>query len=126
MAATCTYVKDAKSIPNWTNVDLYQSSEEHFGIVPIPSDVCSSTGMAPFNAQLDTKRTHAFLAARQHTRIAVLPIHTKPERAMFSQMMKMETGKPRWGEIVLRWNQAAEDVANADIFYKACLSCVAS
>jgi hypothetical protein len=79
----------------------------------------TAAGLAPFNSALDSKRAHSFLAARQQTRLAVLPIHTTAERALFSQLMKSQTtGKPPWGKVVLDWNRAAEENPNGEIFYK--------
>jgi hypothetical protein len=92
-------------IPDWTNVNLYQPSGETFGIQPISQQIQAAAGLAPFHRTLDSKRPHSFLAARQQTRIAVLPIHTMAEKALFSQLMKGQTtGKPKWAQVVLDWN----------------------
>jgi hypothetical protein len=115
------FVSGVVEIPDWTNPNLYQPSGETFGIQPISRQIQAAAGLVPFHHALDAKRSHSFLAARQQTRIAVLPIHTTPEKALFSQLMKGQTsGKPKWGQVVIEWNRAAEDNADREIYYKVC------
>jgi hypothetical protein len=100
-------------------VDLYQDSGETFGIQQISQQVQAAAGLSPYNSALDSKHPHSFLAARQGTRIAVLPIHTADEKSLFSELMKNETtGKPRWATITLQWNRVAENSGNSEIYYK--------
>jgi hypothetical protein len=120
--ATQHLVPDSISAPNWVNGNLYQQSKEQFGIVPIPHQICTSSGLAAFDPGLDAQREHAFLAKRQGTRLAVLPLHTRAEYMLFTEFMKDPTlfsapnGKPKWPQILQRWNRVAEQ--KSDIFYK--------
>ncbi|RDB16051.1 hypothetical protein Hypma_003473 [Hypsizygus marmoreus] len=96
---------------------------EVIGILPIPDDIQTSCGMAPFEASLDSKQQHHFLAHMHNTRKPVLPIHTVAERNLFSSLMReheafnVPSGVPRWKDAVKVWNRYADE--NVDIFYKA-------
>lgn len=104
------------------NGNLYVKSEEVFGILPIPRDVQIEAGMQPHHISLDRPAHHAFLASRQGTRKAVLPVHTPAEYKLFSKLMRDEPtfnqrdGEPDWEQGVRIWNRYAE--TEDDIYYK--------
>jgi hypothetical protein len=70
---------------------------------------------------------HDHLAKHQHTRIAVLPIHTVQERALYRALTKLESGhfggprQPNWIAVSSDWSQYCNGV---DIFYKVVHSCI--
>lgn len=114
----------------WPNGNHYVSTNESFGVLPIPRDVQRRAGMAPhFPVQLsagskDGKQPrHHHLACAQDVHIAVLPVHTREERKQFSNFMRnnevfMQCGSgdgENWAAAASVWN------ANADgkkVFYK--------
>ncbi|KAF8971764.1 hypothetical protein BDZ97DRAFT_1650717, partial [Flammula alnicola] len=87
------------------------------GILPIPPDVRSSSGMSEYMPSLELegcKRQHVFLARKQGTRKPALPIHTPAERDMFRKLMREneafspKNGSPNWKEAVKVWNYLAD------------------
>ncbi len=111
-------------ITNWVNGNLYQRSSEVFGVLPIPADIMLKSGMSGYNASVDYKQHHHFLAAAQGTRKPVLPVHTPDEKKLFTQLMRSDqafnstTALPNWNEAVKVWNRYAE--VNAHVSYKVC------
>jgi hypothetical protein len=108
-------------ITNWVNGNLYQKASESSGILPIPPDIRSQSGMSEYNPLLDAKQPHHFLAELQGTRKPILPIHTSEERELFSQLMRTNlafnsTSIPNWKEAVRVWNRYAD--VNMHISYK--------
>ena len=73
-------------------------SNEWFGILPSPEAILALVGLLEFHSDFATKKKikHVYLAKLQHTRIAVLPVHTKAERWLFSFLVSEthETKKP--------------------------------
>ncbi len=104
------------------NGNLYVHTKEVFGILPIPTDVQIEGGMQPHQSSLDRPTRHAFLAARQGTRKAILPVHTSAEYKLFSKLMRddpafnQQNGEPNWSQGVKIWNRYAE--TDEEIFYK--------
>ncbi|CAK5284800.1 unnamed protein product [Mycena citricolor] len=82
-------IENASSLllPNWVNGNLYERATEVTGVLPIPEDVRTSAGMAPYEAALDAKRLHHHLASLQGTRKAVTPIHNDIEKTLFRDLM---------------------------------------
>src|SRR6266700_2422397 len=71
-------------ITGWVNGSLYLPTREWLGILPIPTDVRQSSGMAEFNSStIDKKQPHLYLAQMQGTRKAILPVHTPAEHNLF-------------------------------------------
>jgi hypothetical protein len=115
-------------ITGWVNGNLYLPTKERLGILPIPSDVRHSSGMAEFNiATIDKKQPHLYLARMQGTRKAILPVHTPAEHNLFRDLMKSnpvfntQSSGPMWKLAVKVWNEFADTSKESDIFYKVCL-----
>ena len=105
------------------NGNLYQPTTESFGIVPIPLDVASGIGMEPFDSQLDQeKQLHSYLAQKQGTRRAVLPLNNEAEYKLFSEFMRdpniytHSSETPNWTLLAKAWNRKANE--DSSIFYK--------
>ncbi|GBE83376.1 hypothetical protein SCP_0504240 [Sparassis crispa] len=97
-------------------------STEVFGILPIPDDVRTNSGMQEYQPSLDRKQEHAFLALKQGTRKAVLPVHSVAEYQLFSKLMREDPifnrpdTEPSWAQAVKIWNRIAE--SEKEISYK--------
>lgn len=110
-------------IKGWVNGNLYLPTSERLGVLPIPSDVRQSSGMAEFTSSVTNKnQPHNYLAQMQGTRKPILPVHTPAERDLFQKLMKsnpvfntQSTG-PIWKLAVKVWNEHAD--AETGIFYK--------
>ena len=122
ITAAQQFVSDCATISGWVNGNLYQPSGECFGIIPIPDTICRDAGLSSYSPLSGSKRQHDFLAKRQGTYLAVLPLHTKTEFLAFGQIMKnpqfftSPAGKPIWPNILQFWNHTAE--RTPDMFYK--------
>ena len=109
-------------ITNWVNGNLYQRSSEVSGVLPIPADIRLKLGMSEYNSAIDSKQLHHFLAAVQGTRKPVLPIHTREEKLLFTELMRTNpafnssTSSPNWSEGVKIWNRYAD--SEVGISYK--------
>ncbi|GLB45293.1 putative retrotransposable element tf2 155 kda protein type 1-like [Lyophyllum shimeji] len=79
-------------ITNWVNGNLYHQTNEVAGVLPIPDDLRSKSGMGAFIVSLHSKQTHSFLASMQGTRKPVLPVHNSEERTLFRELMSGDTG----------------------------------
>jgi hypothetical protein len=113
---------DPQQITGWVNGNLYKQTSEVFGVLPIPQDMRTSSGMAEFEPFIDSKQRHHFLAGLQGTRKPVLPVHTIAERNLFSQLMREDsafnsaTSAPNWKQAIKVWNRFAD--TNDGISYK--------
>ncbi|PPR06280.1 hypothetical protein CVT24_000821 [Panaeolus cyanescens] len=113
---------DPLEIKGWTNGNLYIQTSERIGIVPVPSDVRLASGMAQYNHNIDNKRPQSYLARKQGTRKAILPIHTPTEQELFKELMKTNTAfnsrttGPVWKLAVKEWNAHADK--QDEIYYK--------
>ncbi len=111
----------------WVNGNLYTPTKEVLGVLPIPDDVRLSAGMNEYIPSLDAQRSHRFLAHLQGTSKPVLPVHTRAERKMFSELMRTHEdfkalgGSPNWKKAVKVWNRLAED--NPNLSYKVVVNC---
>lgn len=78
-----------RAVTGHVNGNLYQQTDEVSGVLPIPDDIQQKAGMAAYNPALPqaTKGSHRYLAARQGTRKAVLPVHNDAERNLFRDLM---------------------------------------
>lgn len=112
-------------ITGWVNGNLYTSTNETIGIIPVPPDIRESSGMAEFNPNLDHNRKHHYLASKQGTRKAILPVHTPAEHALFKHFMKTDDAfgtrskGPIWPQCVQVWNTYAD--THEDVYYKVSL-----
>lgn len=117
---------DPTGISGWVNGNLYVPTSEALGILPVPPDVRALSGMTEFNVNLDQKRRHHFLASKQGTRKAILPIHTIAEHELFKNYMKSHSAfsscskGPDWPKCAKVWNEYAD--SHDDIFYKVRLA----
>lgn len=118
-------IPDNHRITGWVNGNLYQSSSEVIGILPIPSDIRASSEMLAFDKALQPSQVqHYFLASRQGTHKAVMPVHTAEEHQLFRELMTThEAFRNRDGgayskEAVRVWNRRAN--MSSDIYYKVC------
>ena len=69
----------------WVNGDNYKPTTESFGILPFDDRTRMRLSMLPYSRSFahEQKVRHRYLSERQCTRIAVLPVHTREERALF-------------------------------------------
>jgi len=69
----------------WVNGNNYKRTTESFGILPFDDNTQKHFSMLPYSRVFaeEQKIRHRFLSERQGTRFAVLPIHTRSERAIF-------------------------------------------
>lgn len=115
-------LENPEPITNWVNGNLYVPTAETTGILSIPSELQAESRMIKFDPNLDRKQPHAYLAEKQHTRKAILPVHTPAEIELFSTLMRnddafiSQSSGPRWFECVRSWNSKANEQDN--IFYK--------
>lgn len=106
----------------WVNGNLYISTSEKLGVLPIPEDVRTLSGMAPYMPTVDSHQRHQYLAMTQGTCKPILPIHTDAERALFRSLQQHDTsfaprtGEPDWQKAVKVWNSHADRRDN--IYYK--------
>ena len=111
----------------WVNGDNYVRSTEVFGILPLPDNFRDNLGMLVYHPHFakDKNIRHHYLAIKQNTRMAVLPIHTKPERALFRLLVANAQGlfsgnrQPNWQVLASQWASHSDGL---HIFYKVCNS----
>lgn len=107
----------------WVNGNKYQCSKEIFGVLPLPHSQRDRLGMHSFNHGYakGINIRHRYLAMVQNTLVAVLPVHTKAERALFRGLVSEPEGlfknskPPSWETVAGRWS---EHVDGREIFYK--------
>ncbi|KAG6894804.1 hypothetical protein C0992_004572, partial [Termitomyces sp. T32_za158] len=107
----------------WVNGNNFVRSTEVFGILPLPPDFRMKLGMLVYHSQFarEGKIRHDYLAQRQNTRMAILPIHTQHERGLFRLLMAKSDGpfsgrsEPNWICLAEEWNGHAN---GSTIFYK--------
>ncbi|KAJ7193618.1 hypothetical protein GGX14DRAFT_378783, partial [Mycena pura] len=109
-------------VTGWVNGNLYQQTDEVTGVLPIPEDVRIKSGMAHFEASVDSERLHHHLASLQGTRKAILPVHNQEEKDLFRDLM---SGNDSFGNFssetqvnagVRIWNSEAD--RQERIYYK--------
>ncbi|KJA22277.1 hypothetical protein HYPSUDRAFT_202294 [Hypholoma sublateritium FD-334 SS-4] len=109
-------------ITGWVNGNLYTPTTETIGIISVPPDVREASGMTEYNPNLDHNRKHHYLASKQGTRKAILPVHTPAEHALFKHLMKTNDAfgtrskGPIWPQCVQVWNTYAD--TQEDVYYK--------
>jgi hypothetical protein len=115
-------VPNSRPIVGWVNGNMYVPTSEVFGILPIPPDIRFESGIPEYLQPSQPPQRFEFLASKQGTQKAVLPVHTPQEYKLFSQLMRdhpvfnqPENG-PSWVQAVKVWNRNAEN--RAEVFYK--------
>ena len=113
-------------ITGWVNGNLFLPTSEVLGILPIPEEIRHSSGMAEYlrlSQNPTQKQKHHFLAQRQGTRKAILPVHTTAEHDLFRKLMTESSafnpadgGQPQWAIGVKIWNAHAD--SQDEIWYK--------
>ena len=113
------------SMIGWVNGREYERSTESFGILPLDENTQTKFGMLVYHPEFaaEKKIHHRYLAEMQHTCIAVLPIHTSHERALYQLLVQKPNGlfsgksQPNWVAVATEWMQHADGI---QIFYKVC------
>lgn len=98
-------------------------STEIFGILPVAKPTRTRLGLLDFHPGFAEKKKtkHTYLAKKQNTRVAVLPIHTKAERWLFAFLVSDTHGlfsgrnEPNWEAVAVRWAGHSDGIT---IFYK--------
>ncbi|KAJ7718468.1 hypothetical protein B0H16DRAFT_1337422, partial [Mycena metata] len=95
-------------------------TNEVAGVLPIPADIRSKSGMAQFEASLHSEQRHRYLAALQGTRKPVLPVHSAPEKTLFRNLVAEHPAAfstpTTLDNFVRLWNSHADQ--REDISYK--------
>jgi hypothetical protein len=107
----------------WVNGNHYQHTTEIFGVLPMPKLQRDRLSIHAFNLEYarGVKIRHQYLATQQNTLVAVLPVHTKAECALFKSLVADPKGlfakerMPSWEAVAALWS---EHVDGQDIFYK--------
>ena len=110
-------------LTGWVNTNLYVQTTEVLGVLPIPANIRTESGMADYQPEIDSKQKHHFLAKMQGTRKPVLPVHSTAEHSLFRELMNTSPefnrqGGPNWKKAVKVWNRHAD--VTAAISYKVC------
>ncbi|KAG6815447.1 hypothetical protein H0H93_009785, partial [Arthromyces matolae] len=108
---------------SWVNSNDYEQSSESFGILPLSVVTQTQLGMLEFQQDYAVKEKirHLRLAYLQKTRVAILPVHTSQERALFTLLIQEKTGmftsetQPNWIALACTWSQHCD---GKTIFYK--------
>lgn len=109
-------------ISNWVNGNLYIQTSETIGILSIPDELQVESWMTCFDPKINSKQPHTYLAERQNTCKAILPVHMPAKIKLFSTLMKdnsmftSQSSGPCWCDCVWSWNSKANEYD--DIFYK--------
>jgi hypothetical protein len=107
----------------WVNGNEYERSTESFGILPLSESSRAKLGMLGYHNDfaLNQKILHRHLAQQQQTRMAVLPVHTPTERALYRMLVKQDKGlfsgktQPNWIAVAAEWSKHCDGIR---IFYK--------
>jgi hypothetical protein len=108
------------SIVGWVNGNDFERAYETFGILPLSPNLRREYGMHDYSERfaVGEKTLHHYLAKQQQTCIAVLPIHTPEECALFRLFMKFDgssESQPNWTSFTSRWSEHCD---GKTIFYK--------
>lgn len=107
----------------WINGDAYVRSKETFGILPLSSHARTEMTMQTYDPQFAQaqKMRHQYLASKQLTKFAVLPVHTREEKSLFRMFVGDPKGlfsgphEPKWLALTAKWSSHAD---GRNIFYK--------
>jgi hypothetical protein len=126
---------NVNEICGWVNGNYYVPTTETLGILPIPTEIRESSGMASYvfrpiiNLKTGEKKKlqrHDFLAKMQGTRKPVLPVHTMAERLMFRTLISQNrefnppnVSEPPWNQAVKVWNASVDESdETSGLYYK--------
>jgi hypothetical protein len=104
------WVPGSYIIKGWTNGTLYASTNEVFGILPIPEDIRNKSAIQPAISTSVVKRGQWYLALHQGAQYAVIAVHTTEEKLLFSQLMRESPSfnrnnqDPDWKQAIQIWN----------------------
>ncbi|KAI0704374.1 hypothetical protein BC835DRAFT_1317043 [Cytidiella melzeri] len=112
-----------KSVIGWVNGRDYASSNEVFGILPLPPSTRQKLGLLPYNEALAKGENikHANLAKQQNSTYAILPVHTSHERHLYRLIRRQYDGlftqrsQPDWVALAMLWSTHCDGVK---VFYK--------
>ncbi len=127
---TTTSESLSRSIDCWVNGNDYERTTEVFGLLPLPDATRTKLGMLPYRSDFarSEKIRHPYLAAQQRTLVAILPIHTPEERALFRILAKRPNGpfsgprQPNWITVAQEWSTYCD---GKHVYYKVCHPAVA-
>ncbi|KAG2055820.1 hypothetical protein BDR06DRAFT_970603 [Suillus hirtellus] len=91
-------------LATWLNGDDFEPARESFGILPFTPVTRTKLGMSPYQVDYakGCKIKHDYLAGQQQTLVAVLPVHTVEEKALYWLLIKNNMGQfsgkkqPNW------------------------------
>lgn len=94
-------------------------TSETFGILKLPDDVVTSLNMSkPANPPPKVISSSSYLAYRQQTKYAILPIHTVEEKQLYSSFMLGGFFNLGWKELTRKWNLKVNTVNGVNLYYK--------
>ncbi|KAI1787068.1 hypothetical protein LXA43DRAFT_1098652 [Ganoderma leucocontextum] len=106
----------------WINGNDYERAGETFGIMSYDSETQDKYHFLSFNSPMasELKHCNTYLARRQGTRYAVLPVHTSKERSVFHSLVNTSAlfktrAQPDWHMLAIEWSGHANGTT---IFYK--------
>jgi hypothetical protein len=110
-------------LATWLNGDDFEPARESFGILPFTPATRTKLGMSPYQVEYakGCKIKHDYLAGQQQTLVAVLPVHTVEEKALYRLLIKSNTSQfsgkkqPNWITLAHEWQRHANGTS---IFYK--------
>jgi hypothetical protein len=105
------------------NTNDFDPAQESFGILPLAESLRQKLGMSTYQSDYAAgcKIKHNYLAKQQQTLVAVLPIHTPEEKALYRLLIKDKHGQfsqrtqPNWISLAQEWQRHAN---GKEIFYK--------
>ncbi|KAG1904896.1 uncharacterized protein F5891DRAFT_717553 [Suillus fuscotomentosus] len=107
----------------WLNGNDFEPANESFSILPVAAATRAKLGMSQYRDDYakGCKIKHEYLARHQQTLVAILPIHTVEEKALYRLLIKSVTGQfagrkqPNWVALAQEWQHHAN---GTHIFYK--------
>lgn len=126
-------------LDGWINGQLYEPTKEVFGILPVLPETKRNLNLASYvvpppktKKKLDPASSedkggkklppekHTYLARRQGTKMAVLPLAGLEEKALFNELMRTHptfarNSEPNWDSCARVWTEHSNIIS---IFYK--------
>ncbi|KAK2467284.1 hypothetical protein APHAL10511_000833 [Amanita phalloides] len=107
----------------WVNGNDYTTLNEAFGMIKFDSTFITPLGMLPYHDRYAHEQQihYRYIAERQGTMMAVLPVHTRAERDLFqllthsSPLFLQSNNQPNWSALAAVWAGHAD---GKNIFYK--------
>ena len=111
------------TLPGWVNGNDYELASETFGVLPLSDDTRAKFGMLVYHPDFarECKIRHPHLAQLQQTRMAILPVHTPEEKALYRLFLNDTAGhfagkkQPNWITLTQQWSARCNGTS---IFYK--------